>query len=530
MSRHFVLLPTLILLSISSPVVAANFTFSYGTPTQCGNFPFSWTGGTAPFELTLIPVFGRPQVIQIPSSSFSNGRGSYQAQLPLAENQQFLATMSDANGFASGGTSDILTVGPPPNGAQCNTTAPAVDFFYDTNSALVQCRTYTFNNYVGAVLPVTVTGVIPGGVSFILNAPAGATSFDWTTNVASGTSIVFFMADSKGRQGGSTQVDVVGLSDNASCLTGSYPSSVANTPSATASASSSSSSSASSTNTADSATSNHSSVSGGTIAAAAIGSLLALVVIVLVIFFLLRRRRRARTGEYPDENFYAFRPKRADQPVDLAHDSADNSPEPVVQPYPFYAASDAAIRPSSTTSHSNLLRPSTQYDSDVFPMQNPFSTASVLQRDSQMDAESVITEGLRGEPTGAIFSHGQGSGSSLGTRSKAAIAGVSGYAAPARFILHTDAEEVIELPPQYSDLRPPPSFSGPSSTTTYPPPPPELPSAALTPHTPAMPSAALTPHTPAGPEILEQDDSSDTQNLQRPLAPGPPTPASATRS
>lgn len=72
---HFrvALLPTaLLLLSISAPIYAANFTFDYGTPTQCDNFPISWTGetvilrtcqmsnqdlgGSPPYQLTLNPV------------------------------------------------------------------------------------------------------------------------------------------------------------------------------------------------------------------------------------------------------------------------------------------------------------------------------------------------------------------------------------------------------------------------------------------------------------------------------------------
>ena len=45
---------------------------------------------------------------------------------------------------------------------------------------------------------------------------------------------------------------------------------------------------------------------------------------------------------------------------------------------------------------------------------------------------------------------------SSASRRKAAMAGVAAYQpnVPTRFILHTDAEDVVELPPQYSSLRP----------------------------------------------------------------------------
>lgn len=38
------LLPAVIFFSIFSPVYAANFTFTFGQPTQCDNFPVSWSG------------------------------------------------------------------------------------------------------------------------------------------------------------------------------------------------------------------------------------------------------------------------------------------------------------------------------------------------------------------------------------------------------------------------------------------------------------------------------------------------------
>lgn len=48
--------------------------------------------------------------------------------------------MSDAAGVGSGGTSLITQVGPSVSGNSCNTTDPGVDFFYNLDSALTQCR------------------------------------------------------------------------------------------------------------------------------------------------------------------------------------------------------------------------------------------------------------------------------------------------------------------------------------------------------------------------------------------------------
>ncbi|EKM61114.1 uncharacterized protein PHACADRAFT_247497 [Phanerochaete carnosa HHB-10118-sp] len=46
MHLRLALLPTLLLSGLFSTTYAANFTFDFGTPTQCDNFPISWTGRT----------------------------------------------------------------------------------------------------------------------------------------------------------------------------------------------------------------------------------------------------------------------------------------------------------------------------------------------------------------------------------------------------------------------------------------------------------------------------------------------------
>jgi hypothetical protein len=48
--------------------------------------------------------------------------------------------MSDATGFGSGGTSQLLTVGPSVTGVNCNTTDPGTAFIYELPDALQQCK------------------------------------------------------------------------------------------------------------------------------------------------------------------------------------------------------------------------------------------------------------------------------------------------------------------------------------------------------------------------------------------------------
>ena len=80
-------------------------------------------------------------------------------------------------------------------------------------------RTYVFSGYDQAVQPVTVTvssqllareafpnlfalqGYIPGGSTFQFNPPTGPSNYDWLADLKAGTSVVFAMTDSRGRNG-----------------------------------------------------------------------------------------------------------------------------------------------------------------------------------------------------------------------------------------------------------------------------------------------------------------------------------------
>ncbi|KAI0082277.1 hypothetical protein K474DRAFT_852977 [Panus rudis PR-1116 ss-1] len=489
------LLPNVLLLTIFSRFVhAANFTFSFGNPSQCDNFPISWSGGQPPFQLTLTPIFGTPRTVNIPDSSFSNGQGSFQTQLPFPKDQKFLATMSDASGFASGGTSDVLEVGASISNSNCNTTDPGVDFFFQLNSALKQCRTFTFDDYSGAVQPVTIKGIVPGGSSIILNPPVGPTTFEWIADVPAGSSIVFILTDSKGRQGGSSDLNLVGVSDDSTCLTANSPSSVSAAPSATASQSSTSGApAASSSGGSASGSDKNSSSSGpnGAVVAAAVaaGVVGTLAIGALVIFF-VRKRRKERY--YRHSRFGS---------IDLAQDPPpgpyDNPNLPPVNPYTLgsQAGSVAGITPVSASSH-NLLGPGSQYSqSDSFDPYTAYAPPSATggattHNRNNSEVNSTVTSSTR---PGETLMSWEDSSVSSAARRKAAAAGIPLHHTPVstRFIVHTDLEEVgpqdaheevIELPPQYSERRAPLPGVSPASVDTFgtiPPlgsPPPPLPS------------------------------------------------------
>ncbi|KAI0825031.1 hypothetical protein BC628DRAFT_1339050 [Trametes gibbosa] len=489
------LLPALLLLCPLKGY-AANFTFAYGAAGQCDDFQVSWSGGTAPYQLTLAHVYGTTRTMAIPASSISNGNGTFTTTLPFAANQQFLAIMSDATGFASGGVSKPITVGKSTSKQACNTTDPGVDFFFEANLALAQCRSYTFSGYDGAVQPITIQGLVPGGSSFVLNPPKGPVSYDWITDIAAGTNVVFIATDAQGRQGGCSQVYLVGMSDDATCLDKTSPSSVRNAPSRTSppvvtpthsGASSSVSASASSSATASAAPDNGSSSkgNGGTIAAAIIGCLVAAIVVGTLIWFYLRRHRG--TSVLKGRVFSRFHKKE----VDLMHDPS-LPPPAAVNPYPLYhphGSSQFDVSVSTPNSTLDLLGESSRGATE-----NPFGAGSVYTPSSAFFPQQRTSNVSSLIPPPAFhrgsFHEGSVHGSSFGRpdegstmswdqtvtsgmRRKAAAAGISPYAPSARFILHTDLEddlppppedEVIELPPQYTERRRP--TAGPSSPTS----------------------------------------------------------------
>lgn len=456
--RRLELLSSVIFLaSLISQAHAANFTFSFGDATQCDDFPISWSGGSPPFSLQLTPLFGTPRTVQIPSSSFSNGRGSFQTQLPFNISSSFIATLSDASGFGTGGTSSVLKVGKPVGNINCNVTDPGVDFFFELNTALQQCRPYTFSGYDKAVQPITITGVVPGGTSFFLNPPTGPTSYDWLADAAAGTSIIFIMTDSQGRKGGSSDQKLVGVSDDSSCLSSQSPSSVSIVPSATASNPTTTSSGAdhSGSSSPSGDTASHG-VSGAVIAGAIVAAVIGILAIGLIVWFFCTRRRR--------QSYSSYDRRSRVNPIDLGQEPANHPDEvshlPAVSPYPFSSVGSQA-GPESQYSAS-------QYQSEIPYMSNPYSdhgrTASIGEG-SAAHTPSVVSA-ARGPASASQHDTSMSSAA----RRKAQQAGIAEYK-PQRFILHTDLEEagpsdqneeIIELPPQYSEGRAPLRNAAPS--------------------------------------------------------------------
>ncbi|KAG1825863.1 uncharacterized protein BJ212DRAFT_1510159 [Suillus subaureus] len=416
------------------------FSVTVGTPTQCDDLSVSWTGGQAPFEILLTPVFEVPRNISVPPSAFSNGKGSYTiSQLPFWNGTQFLLTMSDATAFGSGGTSPVLKVGNPVAKNNCNTTGPSVDFTFNLPTSLQQCNGYIFDGYDNAVQPITITTLIPGGESLILYPPTGS-SYTWVADVNAGTTLVFVMTDSQGRQGGSSDLETVALSNNATCLSSNSPSSTASVPSSTTA------STTASTSAGVLPTSNSSSSNTATIASAVIGCVVALAALVSLGMFLLRKRRASRS---PYVISSSQRHSRRLPSTDLDHEGSQYGHVPPIYPFPYQADSVSHLAPPIHPATQSHLTNSSTGSVALNDPHTPFSQTMHSRQISKSDS---------------FAGYGDAGGSSMSSagRRKAAMAGQTAYKPSTRFILHTDVEDVVpddngvvELPPQYSEYRRP---------------------------------------------------------------------------
>ncbi|OAX37825.1 hypothetical protein K503DRAFT_866598 [Rhizopogon vinicolor AM-OR11-026] len=449
--------------------LSAVHAFTVGTPTQCDDLAVSWTGGQAPFQIMVTP-FSPSQPfhnISVPASAFSNGKGSYSIpQFPFKDGTQFLLTISDNTGFGSGGTSTILTVGPPIANNNCNTTISPPDFFFSTPLQLQQCNDYSFTTYDGAVLPVTITGLIPGG-EFVSLYGTGS-SYTWVADVAAGTNLIFFMIDSQGRQGGVSPLNTVQpLLSNSSCLNINSPSSTTSAPSQTSS---------------QSTPSDNSTATVGIIAGATVGGVVLLVLsIILGIWWIRKARRTDGTTSQNRTDDDSHLPLM--RPGSQSHLSA-------IDPFTLHlrqiSYADSFAGSSSISSAGGGIGGGKTTSLHTFPHQTlptglappvhpgthshltNLSAGNYAVNDPRAQFNQIQPERLSSNLDAfAVYRNSGGSSSTSYSGGRMATAAAANPSP--QIIVHTDIEdgppppdieEVIELPPQYADrqpLQPPPA-------------------------------------------------------------------------
>lgn len=213
-----------VLFSIIKLPFCAGVNVTFTPPTQCDHLNVSWTGGQPPFEFNFISVYGRQLVQSVDSSAFSDGKGFFQMRIPFPSGTQMLFVMKDATGYPAGTTSSLVSVGPNVGGTKCNTTIIPPDFTFATDDGVQQCQSFQFYDYNGGTTqPVKIMGIIPGDQVFTLAPPKGSTSFNWTANMPSFSTVLFTMVDSAGHRGGVTQLLTVEQTGNSGCLNKSFP-------------------------------------------------------------------------------------------------------------------------------------------------------------------------------------------------------------------------------------------------------------------------------------------------------------------
>ncbi|KAM6490685.1 hypothetical protein JOM56_014028, partial [Amanita muscaria] len=225
------------------PTLSAAFSWHLTTtPTQCSNLSISIVGsdGQPPYRVLVIPTGPTPlanniDVRPIIDQAFDGNSTSASFPINYPANSRFIAVVSDANGFGTGGAS-IETLVANSNDASCfdPTKAWPYPFYYGIggDNQLTQCQpTRVWWNATNAQGTASFVGVVPGGqcfelpessISVVQNQGPG---FAWTPDIRGGTTVIIVGGDNRGMgTAGCAQFTVHPASD-ATCLDNLSPSS-----------------------------------------------------------------------------------------------------------------------------------------------------------------------------------------------------------------------------------------------------------------------------------------------------------------
>ncbi|KAF9480178.1 hypothetical protein BDN70DRAFT_805702 [Pholiota conissans] len=394
---------------------------------------------------------------------FSGNANSVTFALPYPENSQFVAVVSDATGFGSGGTSVAAQVTASNNATCFDTTksvSPLFVFSIVPLYQIVQCvDTRIWWDPATVQGTPNFLGVIPGGQSFaipegqITNVTEEGTGFTWKPAVRGGTTLILVGGDSRGNGTAGSSLNVVstGINNDASCLSDSSPSS---TPGSPAGGSYPTSTNGGGVGWSSTTNSGGGSTNVGAIVGGVIGGL-ALIIIALILLWFFRKRGRTQH-------------RYKERPVDLINageDDDDDDDDPRAShggvggasvrrnELPQYYQPEPFMVPDPTLDGRSSLHGGTQTGTttDDLEGRRPLSgaTSSFYTRATTPDTAS-----------GFGFGAGAGSSSHAGERRK------GGAPRPMRavnIIQHDDAgpslpledgkeeePETIELPPAYT--------------------------------------------------------------------------------
>ncbi|OCH85773.1 hypothetical protein OBBRIDRAFT_814944 [Obba rivulosa] len=349
------------------PSLVSAYSFSFAsTPQQCKNLTIdiAGSGGQPPYNVVVIPFGASPlannvEVRKIFQVNFTGDATSTSFQLKYPANSQFVAVVSDASGFGSGGTSVAAAVVSSDDSSCFDSTAgvaPLFDFSIVPNNQLVQCATTRiWWQPDNSSMPIDGTpqfhGVIPGGQSFEI--PVGALStvvgeglgFNWTVPVRTGTTVLLLGGDDRGIGTAGSGFYIVSQGSN-SCLNNSSPSSTPGSP-----AGGSYPTTTSGAGTGSSGGGSHTNV--GAIVGGVIGGVVGALALALVLFFVRRRRvQKQAEKERPVDLL-----QDQDRESDDAHPPQYYEPEPFMVPDPTVASTAPSVSNFGGTAAGGL-RPS----------------------------------------------------------------------------------------------------------------------------------------------------------------------------
>ncbi|KAI0078378.1 hypothetical protein K474DRAFT_944891 [Panus rudis PR-1116 ss-1] len=443
---------TLLLLPSLSLAYTFNFT---STPRQCDNLSvsISGSGGQPPYQVLIIPFGPSPlpnnvEARRITEVNFTGTSSDLSFQLKFPANSQFVAVVSDKNGFGTGGTSGAVTVLSGDDSScfdSSSTVQPPFTFSIIPDGQIAQCRQSRIQWDPSLVQGTpSFKGVIPGGQSFAVpqgqvTTQDGTAGFNWTPSVRIGTTLLLLAGDNRGAGTGGSAVYIVNQGPN-DCLNDSSPSSTPGSPAGGSYPTSTSGAGTGGSSGGGSRT-NVGAIVGGVIA-----GVVGLIAILLILYFYRRRQK--------------FHKSTKERPVDLLRDDENEQtanennqlpqyyqPEPFIVPDPTVASSYGGDDRDGG-SVAGLRRPSTDRQYSRYSVTN----YSDMQGGATLTVRSATPDGSRSAtPSGTNYSRKSPAPPTF---------------RPVNIVQHEDAgpsepppppeEEVetIELPPAYTSVKP----------------------------------------------------------------------------
>ncbi|KZT50192.1 hypothetical protein CALCODRAFT_488891 [Calocera cornea HHB12733] len=281
------------LLPLLVPAWGWSFTLE-NYPTQCTALTWSWSGGTAPHSFSLIALSGinasfsswtTGTVAEIAADQACGTDDTCSIEFQWPAGTPVVIVGSDAEGFGTGGTSDVYTV--QPSSVDSCVSSTTNSSYYATVPAWsdppAQCM-QMLSGFHGIAWPPEIKVIIPGGESSVVESPqiqdnTTAALLFWNMTVPAGTNVAYVVEDANGPLFVSS-LRTVGAGSSACIQGGAYSSTAA--PAAGA------------LSTSPPATSSSGHSSTGAIAGGVVGGVAGLVLLVALTMFIMRRYNRRK--------------------------------------------------------------------------------------------------------------------------------------------------------------------------------------------------------------------------------------------